>query len=207
MDKPRSNKIIHRFFSWYINLIIKKDFSGFNLNSLQTDPEKAILLLSNHFSWWDGFLVFQLNRLLFKRKFYVMVTEENYRKVWFLKYLGAFSIKRNSKSSISSLEYAGQLLNDPANLVLFFPQGKLYSNHVTEVDFQKGLINIINASNKNFQYVFLSMFVDYYQCRKPFITCYLKTWAAEEYTSLQLIKSAFNKHYEKSRSEHNRAIV
>lgn len=136
-----------------------------------------------------------------------MVTEENYRKVFFLKYLGAFPVKKNSRSTLEALEYAGNLLNDENNLVLIFPQGKLYSNHVDKVVFEKGLINLINSSNRNFQYLFAAMFVDYFNKRHPAIWCYLDTWTAAEFTSLQLIKSAYNKHFENSRQQHNRITI
>ena len=84
MLKPRQNKFIYAFFSWYINRIIRSDFRLFDFNKPDFNPEKSILLIANHFSWWDGFLLFQLNRIYFKKKFHVMVTEENYNKVKFL---------------------------------------------------------------------------------------------------------------------------
>lgn len=201
------NTLIVKFFSWYIKNAVSKDFSSFTFDKIEFNSTQSVLLLSNHFSWWDGFLMFRLNKLLFKKKFHVMVTEENYRKVSFLKYLGAFPIKKNSRSTIETLEYAGSLLNDPQNLVLIFPQGKLYSNHVDEIRFEKGLLNLINSSEKKFQYVFSATFVDYFEKRKPAITCYLSSWEDQEFTSLQLIKSAYNKHYEKSRQQQCRITV
>jgi len=136
-----------------------------------------------------------------------MVTEENYRQVFFLKYLGAFPVKKHSRSVLESLELAGKLLNDKNNLVVIFPQGKLYSNHVDNIQFEKGLIKLINASNRDFQYLFAATFVDYFEKRKPSVTCYLKKWEAAEFTSLQLIKSAYNKHYETSRQQQSRITV
>ncbi len=201
MLEPRRNKIIFQFFSWYINRIIKSDFEELKFNKTEFYKDRSILLLANHCSWWDGFLMFQINRLYFRKKFHVMITEENYRKVWFLKYLGSFSVKRNSRSAIETLEYAGNLLNDPGNLVLVFPQGKLYSGHVDEIQFQKGLINLINNSTRKFQYIFAASFADYFEHRKPVLTCYLQDWEGAEFTSLQLIKSAYNKHYENSRQK------
>ncbi len=201
------NSFIKKFFSWYIKRIINKDFASFTYNNITVDNTRSILLLANHFSWWDGFLLFELNKRIFKKKFHVMVTEENYRKVSFLKHLGAFPVKKNSKSLIQSLEYAGELLNDNANLVLFFPQGKLYSNHTDSIVFEKGLINLINSSKKNFQYMFAASFVDFFAKRKPSVTCYFQTWEGAEFTSLQLIKNAYNKHYETSRQQQSRITV
>lgn len=199
MLKPKSNKLIFSFFAWYISRIIKTDFRKLKFNAEPFLAEQAILLLANHFSWWDGFMLFQINRIYFKKNFHVLITEENYKKVWFLKYLGCFSVRKKSKDLIYALEYAGSLLNDPSNLVLIFPQGRLHANHVLHVDFEKGLLRIINASNKQFQFLFSATFVNYFEHRKPTATCYLQYWKADEFTSLQLIKSAYNKHYETSR--------
>lgn len=198
---------VKSFFTWYIGVILKKDFSKFSFNRVSFDGERSVLLLANHFSWWDGFMIFWINKLHFRKRFHVMVSEENYEQVWFLKYLGAFPVWRQPKRMVESLEYAGRLLDDPANLVLIFPQGKLHSNHVRDVTFEKGLINIINSSNKRFQYVFSASFVDYFEKRKPSAVCYLQNWEGAEFTSLQLIKSAYNKHYENSRQEQCRTIV
>ncbi len=199
MLEPRQNKLIHSFFSWYISRIINSDFRKMEFNEVGFQKDKAILLLANHFSWWDGFLMFQINKLYFKKKFHVMITEGNYKKVWFLKYLGGFSVKKNSRSIIETLEYAGRLLNDAENLVLIFPQGKLYSNHTQDIKFEKGLMNMINSSKRKFQYIFAATFVDYFEHRKATINCYLQSWEGAEFTSLQLIKSTYNKHFEASR--------
>lgn len=201
MLEPRRNKLIHSFFSWYISRIIGSDFRKLEFNKVSFDKERSILLLANHYSWWDGFLMFHINKIYFRKKFHVMITEENYKNVWFLKYLGSFSVKKNSRSIIETLEYAGRLLDDSDNLVLIFPQGKLYSNHTDEIQFQKGLMSMINISEKKFQYIFAAAFADYFEHRKASITCYLQDWEGAEFTSLQLIKSAYNKHYEASRQK------
>lgn len=207
MLAPRRNKIIYSFFSWLISRLIRKDFQKFDFNTVSFEQNRAILILSNHLSWWDGFWIFQINRIHFKKRFHVMITEENYQKVWFLKYLGCFSVKKNSRSVIQTLEYAGRLLDDPQNLVLIFPQGKLYSGHTDQIQFQKGLMSMINISSKKFQYIFSAIFVDYLEHRKASVTCYLEGWEGAEFTSLQLIKSAYNKHYEASRQQQSSVTV
>ena len=130
-----------------------------------------------------------------------MVLQDTAEKVKFLKYLGAFSIQRNAKSLIESLDYAGKLLDNPDNLVLIFPQGELNSSHVSNINFEKGLNKIIAASKKQFQYLFAAVLIDYFDQRKPSVNVFLENWEAQEYTSLQVIKNAFNKHYENSLSQ------
>jgi len=96
---------------------------------------------------------------------------------------------------VKTLAYAGQLLDDPQNLVLFFPQGKLYTSYVSNISFEKGVMQLINASKKKFQVVFSATLTDYFDKRKPMAKTYLCTWEAEEYISLQLLKREYNKHY------------
>ncbi|WP_421946207.1 1-acyl-sn-glycerol-3-phosphate acyltransferase [Pedobacter sp.] len=198
MYLPKKNTIIYRFFAWYISFIIKKDFAAFNYESVTLKKESSVLVLANHFSWWDGFLIFYLNKKIFKKEFHVLVNADNYAKVSFLKYLGAFAAAKSGKDILDTLSYAGELLNNPNNLVLVFPQGKLHSNHLQDISFEKGVMQIINASTKNTNIIFAATFIDYFSKRKPSAYTYLQNWEIEEYTSLQLLKSAYNKHYNAS---------
>ncbi len=198
MIKPKSNSIIHGFFSWYISRIISRDFHAFEFNEEVFLKDEAILLLANHSSWWDGFLLFQLNKLYFKKNFHVMILQDTAEKVKFLKYLGAFSVQKNSRSLMESLEYAGELLDDPANLVLIFPQGELHSSYVSEINFEKGVGRMISFSKKKFQLMFAAVLTDYFDQRRPTVNIHLEKWNASSYSSLQVLKSAFNKHYERA---------
>lgn len=198
MYQPRKNNLIFSFFSWYIQFIIKKDFTAFHFDSIETKSDASILILANHFSWWDGFFIFYLNKKVFKKQFHVLVNADNYNKVSFLKYLGAFAAEGKGKDVLDTLSYAGELLDDPNNLVLVFPQGKLYSNHLKSISFEKGVMQMINASKKKINIIFAATFIDYFAKRKPSACTYLQNWETEEYVSLQLLKSAYNKHYDQS---------
>lgn len=198
MYQPRKNNLIFNFFSWYIQFIIKKDFSRFIYDSVKIDTESSVLVLSNHFSWWDGFLIFYLNKKVFKKQFHVLVNADNYQKVGFLKYLGAFAAENKGKDVLATLAYAGKLLDDPQNLVLIFPQGKLHSNHERNIRFEKGVMQVINASKKKLNIIFAATFFDHFSGRRPSAYTYLQNWENEEYVSLQLLKSEYNKHYEQS---------
>ena len=207
MMLAKRNIFISRLFAIVLKRILAKRFHEIIVEEIPIRKDHSVLLLCNHFSWWDGFLLFQLNRLFLHKKFHILVTEENYHAHGFLKYLGAFSVKKQSRSMIETLEYAGKLLNDPANLVVIFPQGKLFSSHCDEVLFEKGLMNIINSSDRKFQYLFVVLLVDYFQFKKPTAKAYLQTWEGAEFTSLQLIKSEYNKHYSQAKRSQNQEIV
>ncbi len=136
-----------------------------------------------------------------------MVLEETAKKVSFLKYLGAFGIQKNAKSLVESLTYAGELLDNPDNLLLIFPQGKLHSLHSKSIDFEKGVSRIIDASKKNFNYVFAAIITDYFDQRKPNLKIALQNWEAPEFVGLQLLKSAYNKHYEATLTQQSEITV
>jgi hypothetical protein len=129
-----------------------------------------------------------------------MILEETARKERFLKYVGAFSVKKDSKSILQSLDYAAELLSDPANLVLMFPQGKLYANFVTNIKFEKGLMRIVEKAAGNFQLVFASTFIQYLKHKKPTVTVYLKS-EPENYAgkSIDKLQEAYQRHYEASK--------
>ncbi len=139
--------------------------------------------------------MFHLNKVVFKKEFHVLVTKEDYQRQRYLKYLGAFASEPKGKDVFETLTYAGQLLDDPKNLVLLFPQGRLYSSYVNNISFEKEVMHLINASKKKFQMVFSATLTNCFGKRKPKMKSYLCTWEAEEYISLQLLKREYNKHY------------
>jgi hypothetical protein len=203
MYAPRKNDLISTCYAWYFDYIFKKDFSSFNYTKLTVRQDEAVLVLANRFSWWDGFMLFQLNRKIFKKKFYVLVSNADYQQVKYLKYFGAFAPESKGKDVITTLHYAGSLLDDPRNLVLIFPQGKMRSSHAATINFEKGVLQVINASKKRFQVVFSAILTDYFNHRKPQAEAYLTHWQPEEYISLQLLKSEYNKHYDNSILKHS----
>lgn len=198
MVKPKQNIFVYRFFCWYIARIIKQNFNAFKYDSVVLEPNKSVLLLANHFSWWDGFVLFHLNKIFLKKRFHVMIMEHTAKQLWFMKYLGAFSVNPNSRSVLQSLTFAGELLNNPDNLVLIFPQGKLHSSHVNEIEFQKGLIKIIDASKKQFQFLFSASFTDFLENKKPTLHIYLKTHLPQKFNNFLEIEKVYNQHYQTS---------
>jgi len=61
---------------------------------------------------------------------------------------------------LESLDYAAELLGNSENLVLIFPQGKLYSNFINKISFEKGVLKIMKQAANDFQ---LKMF-SYFTC-------------------------------------------
>lgn len=207
MITPKNNKVIHWFFHRYILRLIDKNFRSFNFNMVAVEQDKSVLLIPNHFSWWDGFILYYLNHKLFKKRFHIMILEETVSKVFFLKYMGAFSITKNSKGLIKSLNYAAELLNDPENLVVIFPQGKLYSNFVQQVEFNKGILRVMDKAKHAMQLVFAATFIEYFEHKKPGINVYLNKSTVNGFNNIHQFTDAYQQYYEAARHQQTQIVI
>lgn len=199
MIKPKHNKPIRWFFHHYIINLVQRNFHNVNFNAIAIDKNKSALLLANHFSWWDGFLMYYINHKLLKKRYHVMVIEETVKNISFFKYMGAFSISKNSKDILTSLSYAAELLNDPENMVLIFPQGKLYSNFVDEVAFEKGLQRITEKAAGKFQIIQAATFIESLEHKKPTANVYLSN-NGEAAGSLAEMRDNYRQHYQNGKA-------
>lgn len=206
MITTRKNKLIEWFFHRYIIRLIDGNFSSFNFTQVEVDSGKSVFLLANHFSWWDGFVLYYLNHKLFKKRFHIMILEETVRKVFFFKYLGAFSISKNSRDMLASLNYASELLNDPENLVLIFPQGKLYSNFVGEVNFEKGIQRISQRAGNKTQVVFAATFIENFGHKKPGINVYVQN-SNSNFATLDELSAAYAQHYSEAKQQQTQISI
>ncbi len=183
-----------RFFNWYSRRMIKRHFRGIRFHNRPAATDKPLLIIGNHFSWWDGFLVVYYNLLFFKKKFHVMMLEEQLSRRMFLNKAGAFSIKKNSRSSIQSLQYAGKIISNPENLLLMFPQGEIQSQHLCSFKFGKGLDIILNNAAGNHELFFLANLTEYYSDKKPSLDAWFKKVNIQGKDS-KMLESEYNKFY------------
>ena len=188
--KAKHNWFIYNFFKGYTLWRVRRQFKPVKLLGEFHDKQMPVLLLSNHISWWDGFWALYINLKILKRKFHFMMLEDQLRKYWFFKYAGGFSVNKKSRSSLETLEYAADLLTDPKNMVLLFPQGEIESIYSRNFRFEKGLERIIKAKENNIQCLFLAFFIDYFSNPKPGIYCYL-----EEYDNPGFNATTIQNHY------------
>ena len=135
-----------------------------------------------------------------------MVSEDTAVKFQYVRHAGAFSINKQSRDMLQSLDYAAELLNDPQNLVLIFPQGKLYSNFVTTVQFEKGIVRIIEKAEGKFQLLFAATFVQYLKHKKPTATIYLKAEPSDG-KSFEDLKNAYQMHYDNAKLQQTQIVI
>jgi 1-acyl-sn-glycerol-3-phosphate acyltransferase len=200
MIYPKNNALMKWVFDTYVKWLVGKTFHEFLFNEVELDSNKSVLLVANHFSFWDGLILYVLNDKLLYKKFHVMILEDTAKREGMLRYAGAFSVSKNSRDILQSLDYAAELLNEPGNLVLMFPQGKLYSNFVNTVHFEQGLMRIVKKADGKFQLLFAATFIQYFKHKKPIVTVYLKV-ESEDYTNkpIDALQNAYQQHYEASK--------
>jgi len=173
MIKARHTPWFQSVFGIYLSWAFRRNFHKMEIHGNIVDKDLPLLVIANHMSWWDGFWMLHLNKKLFKRKFFVMMLEEQLSRNKFLSKLGAFSIKKRSKSATESLNYASNLLKDKSNLFLIFPQGEIQSQHNYPFVFEKGWGRIVLQNENPVQVIMVANIVDYFSHKKPVLRQYV----------------------------------
>lgn len=188
---PLSIWFFRIFFRWKEVLNFRKTtfFKDFDLPETQ-----SVLLLQNHFSWWDGYWSYRISREVFRRKFHVMMLEEQLGQRMFLNRCGVFSVKKNSRDLLQSLRYAASLLRNPENLVTIYPTGVMQTQHRQIHPFQQGIARLTEDSQTNFAIVLAVILVDYFGFAKPEIRIYLKNHTGDR--DLASLEKAYQSFYQ-----------
>lgn len=155
--------------------------------------DKPLLLIGNHFSWWDGFIACYLNYSLWKRKFHVMMLEEQLKTRMFLNKAGAYSVRRGSRSVIDSINYSSRLLKERSNMVVIYPQGEISSLYNFPVKFERGTERIIRGAGPGITVLFYVALVDWFSSKKPTLTIRLRKFDNSGATGHAELEEAFNR--------------
>jgi 1-acyl-sn-glycerol-3-phosphate acyltransferase len=173
MIPARRVKLFSNWFAIYMRYRMRRAFNRLVVTPFTPKPGHSVLLLCNHFSWWDGLWGNYLAYWHLNRHLYIMMQEDHLQKRMLLNLFGGFSINRSSREMVKSLQYAAGLLNDPENLVVVFPQGELISNHTTEIKVEKGIERLIKNIKGPCQIVYNCALIDYFESLKPSVFFHL----------------------------------
>ncbi len=201
MIYPQQHPLYTPLWAAYFRWIIARNFHGFYVENSLPKRNAGLLVLANHFSWWDGFFVHHLNRLHFKRQFHVMMLEENLQKNKFLRYSGAYSVNRSGRSLVETLQFTNQLLESPRNMVLIFPQGTIKSAFQQSFLVEKGAYRVV-AQNPTLQVATVAIFVDYFEKKKPGVYVYVEEMSDPAKGDFMLFKQKYVDFQERMRAEH-----
>ncbi len=220
------SSFINFFFNLYVKVSLHLNFYQIRFIPLMEEDswenlapnhaKSSVLILSNHFAWWDSLMIYRWNKEHIKKKFYCMVLKETLLKNPSLNQVGGYSIDPHHRSLIKSIDYTVELLKNTKNLVLLFPQGILESNHVNRIRFKKGIDRIADklknyhsshiANNQrvipnqiplNITTLFIAGFIDFYSNKKPSINIYVSNY--DFLNQAEDIENDYNLFYAKAR--------
>ena len=172
MIKADHKKWAKLVFDIYLKRLLKKSFYDFRIiNNLPLiDKSKSLIVTPNHFSWWDGFFIYWVNKKLFNRKLYILMLEEQLKRYWFFKKLGCYSIDLNdNRKMIASLKYTLDLAQNSDNLIIIYPQGEIQSYEQRPVQLRDGIDFIAKRSKNVFQIVPIAFKIHYTNERLPIV--------------------------------------
>ena len=159
-------------FEIYLKTIFKKSFFDFRIiNTLpELDKAKSLIITPNHFSWWDGFFIYHVNRKILGRNFYVLMLEEQLKRYWFFKKLGSYSIDLNdNRKMITSLKYTLDLMLNPENMIIIYPQGEIQPYEQRPINFKEGINFLAKKSKIDFQIMPIAFKIHYTNQKLPII--------------------------------------
>lgn len=195
MIKDRYNSRLLWFYSSYFRVLQKIHFRQISVITDDAFPEdESVLLLQNHFSYYDGYWSMYLCNKIFRRKFHVMMLEDQLAKRMFLTRCGVFSVRKNSRELLESLNYANELLQDPGNVVVIYPSGEIISHHRQNFEFQRGFIRIAGDRNNHSIIALAVVLVDHFSQARPEIRIYLKNYSGER--TAEAIENAYHSFYQ-----------
>lgn len=191
---------LYNFFRLYSVWKTKHCFHRVYLDCQYTEKGLPVLLISNHFSWWDGFWAVWLNEKVFHRLFWFMMLEEQLKKNMFLNKAGGYSVRKGTRSVAETINYTADLLSDSGNLVLIFPQGEISSMHTREFIFERGVGHIISRCGNPVHIVFVANLIDYFSSPKPGLYMYVQEYTGED-LSVKGLQDEYNRFFTKCLSE------
>jgi len=90
---------LYLFFRRHLGRVLYKTQSLEGLN----DPNLPVILLANHLSWWDGFLIiFLAEKLMPKRELNIAMLQSEWAKRKWMSYIGAVPIDPSSPAQLLS---------------------------------------------------------------------------------------------------------
>ncbi len=170
MIKSRYNKTWLWFYSSWFRLLQKIYFHKISVITTDIFPEgQSVLLLQNHFSYYDGYWSMYLCNKIFRR------------------------VRKNSRELIESLNYANELLQDPLNVVTIYPSGEIISHHQQNFPFQQGFARLACHRDNNSLIAMAVVLVDHFSLARPEIRVYLKNYTGER--TAESIELAYHSFY------------
>jgi hypothetical protein len=101
-----------------------------------------LLIVSNHVSWWDAFLLREVQRVLRPRgPLWTLMLESELRRLPFFRWMGVVGVSpgRPASAARAMRALADAARTRPDSTILYFPQGRIWPSHRRPLGFQRGI--------------------------------------------------------------------
>ena len=172
MIASRHSRWAHLVFRFYLKRLLVRHFESVRLvgDPPAFVPDRPILCLPNHSTWWDGFLIYWLNHLEIRREAYLMMLEDQLRRNSFFRRIGAYSIQPGKPGAVrESLRYGAEKLSRAADppLVVVFPQGELLPWDPDGLVFRPGVELLLRQCRQPVQVCLLGIRAEFTRHQRP----------------------------------------
>lgn len=107
--------------------------------------DAPLLLVANHISWWDGFALWEVQRMLRPgASLRVVMTAAELERNRVLGWIAAVPIRPGSAGSVlrTFRELRRLREHDPSLVTIYFPQGRIHPSYRRPLDFQRGIATL-----------------------------------------------------------------
>jgi hypothetical protein len=170
MIAARHQRWAEWLFFPFVKRLLRRSFHCLRLlgELPQLEPGQPLVIIPNHGTWWDGFFVYILNRLLFHRQLYLMMLHEQLSRYRFFCRVGAFGIRPGlPRSVLETLKYCAAVLQEPGRALCLFPQGELRYHALRPLGFQRGLERILQLCGRSVQLLPLGIRCELLEDQRP----------------------------------------
>ncbi|HET7273794.1 MAG TPA: lysophospholipid acyltransferase family protein [Longimicrobiaceae bacterium] len=105
-------------------------------------PDRPLMFVANHVSWWDGFVLREVQRAIRPgAPLHTTMLESELKRFPFLRLLGAVGIEPGVQGSVDqALDLLRARVEErPDSVLLFFPQGQIWPSHRRPLGFRRGV--------------------------------------------------------------------
>lgn len=207
--KPFGTKItllVWRILAW----IFSWKFNKMKIEEVPIKKGHSYILMCNHFSFWDGFWASYIClKSIYKQEpniknIYIMSLLDQLKKNMWMRKLGSFSIDPGSDTINESMDFIASKLNEPGNIFLLFPQGKLESLYVRDIQMQPGIISVVRRVKSDCQIIWSSTLIEYFESLKPSIHFDLLDCGTTKDFNFREMRTKINLHHKEAIKKHLR---
>jgi len=178
----------------------RRRFNKMVISPIDIKPNHSYILMCNHFGFLDGFFSYyvafkHIDKQQKLKGLYTMSVKKQMEKNWWLKYCGSFSVEPGKRSVNESLDYAAEVLSTPGNILLYYPQGNLESQHIRHIEFKDGIYEIVTRLKVDCQLIWNSTVLEYYESTKPSAYMSLLDCGTNHDFDFEALKQNVNRHH------------